>query len=134
MTEARPQGYYYEKHVGRLMQEDLGSQEEWDRVHKRALYWSPPDSVILKQQPLDFDPKPQSSIHTKRLPIVYPIPQIKQEKPPTPSDELTLFEVSPRPSRAKAHSKIQITNDFIKLYSSCHIKQIQQERRRGFIA
>lgn len=41
-------GYYHEKHIGKLMQEDKGSQEQWDKCHKQALYWQPQSSVPLQ--------------------------------------------------------------------------------------
>lgn len=30
------------------MQEDEGSQENWDKIHKQALYWKPIDSIPLQ--------------------------------------------------------------------------------------
>ena len=31
-----------------LLMEDKGSQENWDKYHKKAIYWNPDDSIPLK--------------------------------------------------------------------------------------
>ena len=41
-------GYYHERHMAKLMQEDKGSQEQWDMHHKQALYWEHQGSLPAK--------------------------------------------------------------------------------------
>jgi hypothetical protein len=41
-------GYYHEKYMDKYMQEDKGTQEDWEKVHKKALYWLHSDSMPLK--------------------------------------------------------------------------------------
>jgi hypothetical protein len=41
---------YIERRMPRLMQEDEGTKMDWDKKHKKALYWVPEESLHSPQQ------------------------------------------------------------------------------------